>query len=94
MGTQAARTPQNHLAFRHARSTGKTDIVTVHATRGNLLVGVISWHGAWRKYCFFPADATLYDAGCLGQIKAELERMTTEHRARIKLRSAQAPGTV
>lgn len=47
----------------------KTDIWAVERedTPGRPL-GFIKWHGAWRKYCFFPEQGTLYDPNCLRQI--------------------------
>lgn len=31
-------------------------------------VGEIKWHGAWRKYCFFPFAETLFDWECMRMI--------------------------
>jgi hypothetical protein len=31
-------------------------------------VGEIKWNGAWRKYCLFPYEGTVFDTKCLGRI--------------------------
>ena len=46
---------------------------------GNVL-GVVKWWAHWRRYCFFPADSTLYDANCLWGIADFCARMTTEQK--------------
>lgn len=31
-------------------------------------IGQIRFYGPWRQYCFLPAPATVFSAGCLGEI--------------------------
>lgn len=31
-------------------------------------LAVIKWHSSWRKYCFFPAENTIFDTSCLAEI--------------------------
>ncbi len=31
-------------------------------------IGQIRFYGPWRQYCFVPAPATVFSAGCLGEI--------------------------
>lgn len=47
--------------------SGKTKIFSVRATSGAML-GEIKWFSAWRKYCFFPEAATVFDRDCLEMI--------------------------
>ena len=42
------------------------------------LLGVIKWFGAWRQYCFFPKENTLYNNECLKDIKEFLEKLNKE----------------
>lgn len=43
----------------------KTPIIELFNRDSQTLLGHIKWHGAWRKYCFFPKPDMLFDAGCL-----------------------------
>lgn len=40
---------------------------------GGLLLGRISWWGAWRRYAFFPAADTLFEPTCLRDIAAFID---------------------
>ena len=43
-------------------------------------VGTVSWHGPWRKYCFFPGPGMVFEEVCLQEIAAFLTAATTQHR--------------
>ena len=30
-----------------------------------IFLGEVKWNSGWRKYCFYPAEETLYDSICL-----------------------------
>jgi|HubBroStandDraft_6_1064221.scaffolds.fasta_scaffold296960_2 hypothetical protein len=62
------------------RASGKkTDVWNVWSTGGSHYLGRVAWFGAWRKYAFFPAPATLYDPECLRDVAAFLEVQTAAH---------------
>lgn len=46
----------------------KTTTYEVRNLDKTILLGHIKWHGAWRKYCFFPQGDTIFDAICLQDI--------------------------
>ena len=48
------------------RQNRKTKIIHL-ISNGDVetLLGVIKWFGAWRQYCFFPEENTLYNNECL-----------------------------
>ena len=56
----------------------KTDTWEVWGTGSH--VGKIRWHSPWRKYCFFPMWAPLFDEDCLRQIAEFIETQTAMHR--------------
>lgn len=56
------------LNFTEVRDTGKTKVWYVYNKDGSTLLGRVSWHGPWRRYCFFSFDSTLYDAACLADV--------------------------
>lgn len=63
------------INFHEVKDTGKTKVWDIKTKHGEIL-GFIGWHGPFRKYAFFPADSTIYDASCLNDIMSFInERM-------------------
>jgi hypothetical protein len=59
----------------------KTDIWHVGPKEGEgWNLGEVKFHGAWRKYCFFPFENTLFDHACLRAIADFCEQKTAEWR--------------
>lgn len=46
----------------------KTPIYHIFSKDGDLPLGEISWHGPWRKFCFFPEKNTIFEITCLNDI--------------------------
>lgn len=44
-------------------------------------LGTVRWHGAWRQFCFFPEDHTLYNPECLRDIADFVQRATGDYLA-------------
>jgi hypothetical protein len=53
----------------------KTPIVAVHNKRSSVKLGEIKWYGAWRQYCFFPSEATIFNTGCLTDIRVVIQQL-------------------
>lgn len=54
----------------------KTAIYWIHSKKdANIILGEIKWFGAWRKYCFFPGENTIFDNKCLNFILEFLEEV-------------------
>lgn len=51
--------------------SGKTEIVEVLNLSMEKL-GQIKWYGAWRRYCFYPDESTLFDSSCLAEIQGKI----------------------
>jgi hypothetical protein len=63
-------------------ASGKTHIWNVVLKDDlSLVLGVVKWFGAWRKYVFFPAEYTLYEQDCLRALAdfCELETRLQKH---------------
>lgn len=56
--------------------SGKTKIYEVITNDRTTILGYIKWHGAWRKYCFYPEKNTLYDPKCLNELAQACEEKT------------------
>ena len=46
----------------------KTPIYEVYERNGSNRLGDIRWYPAWRGFCFFPNNNTVFDHGCLLKI--------------------------
>lgn len=59
-----------YLVFRKEGESpsGKTEIHSVNSRSSGAILGVIKWYGAWRQYCFFPANDTIFNRGCMEDI--------------------------
>lgn len=58
--------------------SGKTFIFGVQSKHSNSRIGIIKWHGAWRKYVYETGDS-FYDADCLRYIADACESFTQTH---------------
>lgn len=62
------------------KNTGKTQVFWLHSKDGDFFLGEVKWHGAWRKYAFFPARDTLFKKQCLTDIVTFLDDLMTERK--------------
>lgn len=77
MSTESVKKYVNfqHIGF---SPTGKTKIWAVTGKNGaEDGIGLIKWHGAWRKYCYF-SDEAFYDWDCLRLIADFCESVTKD----------------
>jgi len=69
---------------KEANPTGKTKVYTVWNKKEEIL-GEVSWHRGWRKYCYFnyndlSRNDTYYDSNCLTEIIKFLNKLNKEHK--------------
>lgn len=57
----------------------KTPIYHIETLNG-IPLGEIKWYGAWRKFCFFPYEETVWDMKCLTDIIKFLDKTNKEWR--------------
>lgn len=62
------------VIFERLPPAPKTERFKMSTIEGDEL-GVIKWHGAWRRYCSFPAESTIFDAKCHKDIAEFLEML-------------------
>lgn len=58
----------------------------VASKSGGDTLGLVKFFGRWRCYVFYPNYATIYNAGCLGDIGRFCERQTQEWASRVRRR--------
>lgn len=63
------------------RDGRKTKVWAVLTADGHSHLGDVAWFSSWRKYCFFPDQAT-FDAGCMRTVADFCELQTTAHKTR------------
>jgi len=61
----------------------KTKIISIGPINDNMTLGLIKWHGAWRKYCFFPSYDVLYDTNCLKDVISFIDQLMSERKEKL-----------
>lgn len=65
-----------HLQFiEHKIPNRVTPIIEINTRMGVHKLGFIKWHGAWRKYCFFPESETIFDVSCMEEIMQKIREL-------------------
>lgn len=68
------------LSWAGTSASGKTEVWRVTSMSSGDLLGGVCWYGPWRQYVFEPEDATVFNSGCLADIRDFLVEMNTAHR--------------
>ena len=79
--TMSKETVKKYIEIRVSgeSTSGRTQIWQVLNCRHLFICGEIRWHGAFRKYCFYPSNSTLFDWDCLRMVADFCEEKTKEH---------------
>lgn len=59
---------KSYLEFKLLENKPKTLVYAVNSKSTGFRLGIIMWYGAWRQYCFFPEESTVFSKGCLEEI--------------------------
>lgn len=72
---------KSYVVFNDVTAPGrKTRTVQVRSESSDYLLGMIRWLAAWRQYVFWPEKETIWSAGCLEDVNAEIRRLMDERR--------------
>lgn len=71
-----------YMVVVECKCVGKTRRWGIRSKNHGDLLGWVRWYGPWRQYVFMPCEATVYNDGCLGSIRAFLVEANAEHRQR------------
>lgn len=75
----------DYLDFTASQPAGRrTKIFAVTSRANGVMLGEVKWHGAWRKFAFFPASGCIFDQSCLVAIASQCRVSTYEHRESLK----------
>lgn len=58
----------------------KTRVYAIINKEYNGQIGTVSWYRGFRKYAFYPADNTVYETTCLGDIITFINQLMLDHR--------------
>ena len=71
---------ESWIMFEIAERKPKTNVWNVLTKDGQSLLGKVAWFGRWRRYAFFPEEATVFEHQCLDDIRAFLVTETIDQR--------------
>lgn len=69
----------SHIIFALIKDNAKTSVWHIIG-HGSIILGEIKWHCAWRRYCFFPANDTIWDLNCLDEVAMFIEDQMEAHK--------------
>ena len=69
-----------YFVWSHYSPSGKTSYWNVRSKSSGVILGYVMWYASWRQYCFFPADDTIWNTGCLQTLFEFCEIETKKHR--------------
>ena len=67
-----------YMDFVEIKTSGKTKRYTIFSRSSSAQLGEIKWWGAWRQYCFFPAEDTVFNCGCMEDIQSAIKLLMLE----------------
>ena len=70
----------SYIKIKLARKNEKTNIYCVKTKKDDILLGFIKWYGAWRQYCFFPLNSTIFSSGCMKDINDFINKIMEERK--------------
>lgn len=81
-GEGAGEYDGTHIVFRWLdfSASGRTLLWHVNSKDGGDYLGLVGWHGPWRKYAFYPKAGTIFETTCLNEIAEFTALMTKAHR--------------
>jgi len=71
-----------YMEFDKVGDTGKTEIWNIISKSSEFILGQIKWYGPWRQYCFFPSPNSVFNNGCMEDIKKFIGELMSARRYR------------
>lgn len=69
-----------YISFDFVRDSdsGKTSSWVCQNIKSGAVLGGVKWYPAWRQYCFFALDDTVFNKSCLEDINNFIDLATEE----------------
>ena len=71
---------ESYIKFELIDKNPKTNVYSVKNKNSDDLLGFIKWYSAWRQYCFFPVNSTVYSRGCMKDINDFINKIMEERK--------------
>jgi hypothetical protein len=74
------KTQYKYIYFKWFGGTSKTQKYACLSNSSDFQLGTVEWYGTWRQYCFFPNGNTVFNIGCLDDIKDFIRQLMESRR--------------
>ncbi len=71
---------KSYIEFKLIEQKPKTNVYAVINKNFRNRIGIIKWHPAWRQYCFYPAEETIFSRGCMEDINKNIQELMEERK--------------
>jgi hypothetical protein len=68
------------MEFELVEEKPRTKVFAVMNKKNEFRLGIIKWYGAWRQYCFFPSEQTVFSVGCMTDINNFIAELMNEYK--------------
>ena len=83
--TESKKELGEYMTAKVVKRTDKTEFWMVEsAHHDGVVLGFVKWNPAWRQYCFFPHEETVFSVGCLREIENLVEGLNKKHKNKPK----------
>ena len=69
-----------YIHFVKQEDKPKTSVWSCRNNNSRDQLGIVKWHSAWRKYCYFSTCRAVYSTGCLSNIIEFVDLKNKEHK--------------
>lgn len=69
-----------YIIFKEISDTGKTKVWSVENSHDGSFLGIVKWHGPWRKYVLFAERQCIWSPDCLRDVVGFIEARMKERR--------------
>ena len=69
-----------YIRFETYAQKPKTKLYGVVNIKSGFRIGIIKWYGAWRQYCFYPDEETIFNTDCMEYIIEFIKKLMEERK--------------
>jgi hypothetical protein len=64
-----------HFVLDESFQSAKTTRWFCSSNSSDDVLGIVKWYAAWRQYCFFPSEDSIFNNGCLADIQDFIKQL-------------------
>lgn len=69
-----------YIQFDLIEEKPKTNVYSVINISGGYSLGLVKWHPAWRQYCLFSEEQTIWNKDCLKEIEKFIQKLMNDRK--------------